>query len=74
MIRFDTLGMNLYQAFDKLSISTTCIRLIIRKIMNQTKIVKQSGFESSAQEIWPGERHLHLQNSKISFAVVAKFG
>jgi hypothetical protein len=38
---YDTLGMNLYQAFDILSINITPCHKLITKIVNEMKIVKQ---------------------------------
>jgi hypothetical protein len=42
---YDTLGTNLYQAFDILSINRTARHELMDKIMNEMKIVKQVKLE-----------------------------
>jgi hypothetical protein len=41
----NTLGMNLYQAFDILSANRTARHELVNKIMNEMKIVKQARLE-----------------------------
>jgi hypothetical protein len=41
----NTLGMNLYQAFDILSTNRTARHELVNKIMNEMKIVKQARLE-----------------------------
>ncbi len=45
LVPCDTLGMNLYQAFDILSSNRTARHELMDKIMNEMKIVKQALLE-----------------------------